>query len=93
MHIFFRCTYIFFYNLSWISFTIIISDIVLFLIGCFVLLVIEQKAGYYECQKCHYKYVPTYKSVFFAPHIGRTRYMNCPKCSKKSWQKKVISNL
>lgn len=22
--------------------------------------------------------------------IGRTRYMKCPNCGKKSWQKKVI---
>lgn len=51
---------------------------------------IEQIAGYYECGKCHYKYVPTYSSVFFSMHIGRTRFMKCPKCSKKSWNKKVI---
>lgn len=52
---------------------------------------IEQKAGYYECGKCGYRYVPTYNSVFMAMHIKRTRYMRCPKCNKKSWQKKVIS--
>ena len=52
---------------------------------------IEQTAGYYECNKCHHKYVPKYVSVFGAMHIGRTRYMKCPKCNKRSWQKKVIS--
>ena len=51
---------------------------------------IEQVAGYYKCQKCGHKYVPTYKSVNLAMHMGRTRYMKCPKCGKKSWQKKVI---
>ena len=51
---------------------------------------IEQIAGYYECRKCHHKYVPTYSSVFFAMHLGRTRYMKCPKCNKHSWNKKVI---
>ena len=51
---------------------------------------IEQVAGYYECGKCHHKYVPTYSSVFFAMHVGRTRYMKCPKCHKNSWNKKVI---
>ena len=24
-------------------------------------------------------------------HYGRTRYMKCPKCNKRSWNKKVIS--
>ena len=52
---------------------------------------IEQTAGYYECKKCHHKYVPKYVSVFGAMHFGRTRYMKCPKCNKRSWQKKVIS--
>ena len=52
---------------------------------------IEQKAGYYECQRCKYRYVPTYKAVNLAPHMGRTRYMRCPNCGKKSWQKKVLS--
>ena len=51
---------------------------------------IEQTAGYYECQKCGHKHIPLYKSVFMAPHIGRTRYMKCPECGKTSWQKKVL---
>lgn len=51
---------------------------------------IEQKAGYYECQCCKHRYVPTFKAVFFAPHYGRPRRMKCPECGKKSWQKKVL---
>lgn len=51
---------------------------------------IEQIAGYYECGNCHHKYIPTYISVFFAMHIGRTRYMKCPKCNRHSWNKKVL---
>ncbi len=57
----------------------------------FCLLKIEQVAGYYECEHCHHKYVPTYQSVLWAMHINRTRYMKCPECRKWSWQKKVIS--
>lgn len=52
---------------------------------------IEQIAGYYECKHCHHRYVPTYKSVNLSMHLGRTRYMKCPECNKKSWQKKIIS--
>lgn len=75
---------------EWLRLTIVISDIILFFIACFFLSSIEQKAGYYECRECHHKYVPTYKSVLFAQHVGRTRKMKCPKCGKKSWQKKVL---
>ena len=51
---------------------------------------IEQVAGYYECAKCGHRYVPTYKAVSLAMHMGRMRYMKCPNCGKKSWQKKVV---
>lgn len=51
---------------------------------------IEQKAGFYECQKCGHRHSPQYSSVFLAMHINRTRYMRCPKCHQRSWQKKVL---
>ena len=69
---------------------IIFPTLFVFMIGLFYLLRIEQKAGYYECRKCHHKYVPSYNKVLWAMHYGRTRYMKCPECKKWSWQKKVI---
>ena len=56
-----------------------------------ILLKIEQVAGFYECKKCKHRYVPEYKSVLWAPHVNRTRYLKCPKCNEKSWNKKVVS--
>ena len=64
---------------------------VIFIAGIANALRIEQIAGYYECSECHHKYIPSYNSVLFAMHIGRTRYMKCPHCGKRSWQKKVVS--
>lgn len=75
---------------EWIRVVIVFSGFIPGLIGLFFAMKIEQTAGYYECKHCNHKYVPTYSNVFFAPHVGRTRYMKCPKCAKKSWQKKVI---
>ena len=69
---------------------IIASGIIIFLVCMFFALRIEQIAGYYECRECHHKFVPTYSQVFFAQHINRTRKMKCPKCGKKTWQKKVL---
>lgn len=63
-----------------------------FLIGFIpVAIRIEQSAGYYQCKECNYCYVPTYSQVFMAPHYGRTRYMKCPNCGKRSYQKKMIT--
>lgn len=70
---------------------IILSSLIPLLIALPFALRIEQSAGYYVCSKCNLSYVPTYKSVFFAMHAGRTRYMKCPKCGKRSWQKKSVS--
>ncbi len=70
---------------------LIITGFIPFIIMVPFALRIEQKAGYYECQKCHHKYIPTYSSVLWAMHINRTRYMKCPKCGKYSWQRKTIS--
>ena len=75
-----------------------IARIILFILAFLVLLVgisfalkIETETGYYECQKCHNKYVPKYSQVYFAMHYGTTRYLKCPKCNKRSWNKKVLT--
>ena len=77
---------------DWLRITLIVTGFVPFAIMIPFAIRIEQTAGYYECQHCHHKYVPTFASVLFAMHVNRTRYMRCPKCHKKSWQKKVLHN-
>jgi hypothetical protein len=76
---------------TWLRFTLIFGGLGVFFIALLFLVRIEQKAGYYECKCCGYKYVPTYKQTLFSMHVNRTRYLKCPKCGKKSWSKKVIS--
>ena len=76
---------------TWLRIVLVVSGFVLGLIGIGFALRIEQTAGYYECARCHEKHVPSYASVFFAMHMGRTRYMKCPHCCKRSWQKKRVS--
>ena len=76
---------------DWLRLVIMFSGFIPAIIGFAFTLKIEQVAGYYQCKECGHKYVPTYKAVNLAPHMGRTRYMRCPECNKKSWQKKVIS--
>ena len=76
-------------NIIWKIISIVVG-FAIFIIGISNCLLIEQRAGYYQCNNCKYKYIPTYKQVLFAMHSGRTRYMRCPKCHKKTWNKKVI---
>ena len=70
-----------------------LASIIPFLIVLPFLIKIEQTAGYYECAECGHRYVPTFRSVFWSAHMGRTRKMVCQKCGKKSWNKKVIEIL
>ncbi len=76
---------------TWLRVCLAVSGFVLGLVGIGFALRIEQTAGYYKCKHCGHKYVPSYQSVLWAMHMGRTRYMKCPECKKHSWQKKVIS--
>ena len=76
---------------DWQRLVLIFSGFIPGLAGFCVTLKIEQVAGYYQCKECGHRYVPSYKAINMAPHMGRTRYMRCPHCDQKSWQKKVIS--
>ena len=71
--------------------TIICVSTMIFVIAGFIALKFEVDAGYYECKKCHHKFIPTYKDALFAMHMSTTRYLKCPECHKRSWAKKVMS--
>ena len=71
--------------------TIICISTIIFVTAGFIALKFEVDAGYYECKKCHHKFIPTYKEVMLSAHISTTRYLKCTKCHKRSWAKKVMS--
>ena len=76
---------------DWLRIVLIVVGMLPLMICCPFLLRIEQVAGYYECKNCHHRYVPTFKSVNLAPHLGRSRQLRCPECGKKTWHKKVLT--
>lgn len=76
---------------EWLRVVLILIGFAPLVIAVPFMLKIEQMAGYYECQKCGHRYVPTFRAVNLAMHMGRTRYMRCPECKQKSWQKKVLT--
>lgn len=64
---------------------------IVFVIAAFIALKLEVDAGYYECRKCHHRFVPKYIEALIVPHVHTTRYLKCPKCNKRSWAKKVLN--
>lgn len=76
----------------WVRALLIVCAAGMIFSTAFIAVGIEQKAGFYECQSCGHRYVPTYWQTNLAMHVGRTRYMKCPKCSARSWQKKVLGS-
>ena len=70
---------------------LMVSAICLLIVGVFFSVKLEAEVGYYECQECKHRYVPKYTTVIFSPHFGRTRYMKCPECGKRSWSKKKLT--
>ena len=76
---------------DWQRIVLCCSGVIPAFVGFFFAIKIEQVAGYYKCKHCNHCYVPTYKVMSLSMHAGRTRYMKCPKCGKRSWQRKVIS--
>lgn len=76
---------------EWAMLLMIAFGFIIFIILMMFALVIEQKAGYYECKNCKHRYVPSFGQVLMAPHINRSRYMKCPNCGKKTYNKKVLS--
>ena len=75
---------------DWQRVVLIFSGFIPAIFGFAVAIKIEQVAGYYKCQHCNHTYVPALNDMYKSMHMGRTRYMKCPKCEKKSWQKKVV---
>lgn len=69
---------------------LIIAAFVILLLGVVFALRAERLAGYYVCEKCGHRYIPNALPFFFSMHVGRTRYLRCPRCDEKSWQKKDI---
>lgn len=92
---------LFFIELIIIAIVVDMSTLARILIICFGLVVfcafavlcviIEQKVGYYKCAKCNHTYKPTFKQALWAMHLGRTKYVKCPHCGERSWNKKVLT--
>lgn len=71
--------------------TVICASTAITVVIAFYALKLEVEAGYYECKKCHHRFVPTYFEALMSMHMSTTRYLKCPECHKRSWAKKVMT--
>ena len=71
---------------------LIVGGCVIVVVAAFIGVGIEVKTGYYKCAECGHIYKPSsFFKTSFAMHMNTTRYMKCPECGKRSWQKKVLT--
>ena len=71
---------------------LIVGGCVILVVAAFIGIGIEVKTGYYKCAECGHIYKPSsFFKTSFAPHMNTTRYLKCPACGKRSWQKKVLT--
>ena len=71
---------------------LIVGGCVIVVAAAFIGVGIEVKTGYYKCAECGHVYKPSsFLKTTLAMHMNTTRYMKCPKCGKRSWQKKVLT--
>lgn len=76
---------------TWWRVALIVAGSIIFIVGIAYCLKLEHDAAYYECPECGTIYIPSMKSVIFAPHIWRNRKMTCPHCGNRAYHKKVLT--
>lgn len=77
----------YFINELWLRLVLIGIAVMVVVSDVAVILLVAVSAEIYECERCGEKFVPGLSAYLFAPHTFRRRYLKCPFCKKKSWDK------
>jgi hypothetical protein len=79
-------------KVSFLAETIIaISSLIIILATCLIACYIDNKSGYFECNNCKKRFVPTYASYVMGMHTITRRHLKCPHCKQVTWCKKRLS--
>ena len=57
-----------------------------------VILLVAISTEIFICEKCGEKFVPTLSAYLLAPHTFSRRYLKCPHCGKRCWNKSHLRN-
>lgn len=68
-----------------IALIVILSDVA-------VIILVAISTEIYKCEKCGERFVPTLSAYLLAPHTFTKRYLKCPYCGKKHWNKSHLKN-
>ncbi len=84
----------FFVTQVWLRLVMIGIALIVVISNVAVILLVAVSTEIYKCDKCGEKFAPTLTAYIFAPHTFSRRYLKCPHCGKKCWDKStVILNL
>ena len=78
-------------DLNVLAIVLIVLGAVMLIPTIIYAMILEHAAGYYACKECGERFTVSIWKMTFAPHFGTTRYMRCPHCGKRGWQKKVMT--
>ena len=81
---------VYFVENSVLKVILFILSFIFLIIGVSIALKIETEEGYYECQKCHHKYIPSVSTSLFCNALWKNKIYEMSTLSKKKLAKKDL---
>lgn len=75
---------------EWVKILLVVIGLIPLFVTLPFLTKIESAITYYQCPKCNYKYIPSSKIRLISVHCGKMKYLRCPNCKQKSWQRRKL---
>ena len=79
-------------NVLLVKIILIVGAFIIMILNILVAVIISLNFEVYECAHCKKKFVLTFKDYIFGPHTLTKRYLKCPYCHKRGWDKFSIKN-
>lgn len=74
----------------WIKILVCVMSVLLVVSNIALILLVAVNTEVYECCHCGEKFVPTKRKYLMGAHTMKKRYLRCPYCHKKGWNKCYI---
>ena len=78
---------VYFVSLIWLRIVMVGIALIFLISDVVVILLVAVSTEIYECENCGERFVPTLSAYILAPHTVKRRYLKCPHCGKKNWNK------
>lgn len=74
----------------WIKILVCVMSVLLVVSNIALILLVAVNTEVYECCRCGEKFVPIMREYLMGAHTMKKRYLRCPYCHKKGWNKCYI---